>query len=256
MFFLVRKNKRAFVIFCLFYTLDFFTLSLYHIYKSKCKGLITIYKAVIFDLDGTLLDTLGDLHVAVNHALRAFSFPERSLEEVRRFIGNGVVKLMERATPDGTGEKINKECLDVFREYYLAHMQDTTAPYEGVIELIEKLKEKGIKTAVVSNKLHQAVFELCQDYFSGLIDEAIGVSVEIERKPSPVNVFKALEKMGVTANECVYIGDSEVDVQTARNAGVECIGVTWGFRDRGELEAAGCQIIKENCDDVFHFIVN
>ena len=175
---------------------------------------------------------------------------------MRRFIGNGVVKLMERATPDGTDEKTNKECLDVFREYYLNHMRDMTAPYEGVIPLIEKLREKGIKTAVVSNKLHQTVYELCQDYFPGLIDEAIGVSVEAERKPSPVNVYKALEKMGATADECIYIGDSEVDVQTSHNAGVKCIGVTWGFRDKEELVEAGAEIIFDNCDEILHFIVD
>ena len=220
------------------------------------KGLIDIYKAVIFDLDGTLLDTLGDLHAAVNHALRFFGFPERSLEEVRRFIGNGVVKLMQRSTPEGTDEETDKKCLDSFREYYLAHMQDMTAPYEGVIPLIEKLREKGIKTAVVSNKLHQAVYELCLDYFPGLIDEAIGVSVEAERKPSPVNVYKALEKMGVTADECIYIGDSEVDVQTSHNAGVKCIGVTWGFRDREELVEAGAEVICDNCESIMDIIVD
>lgn len=218
--------------------------------------MIGIYKAVIFDLDGTLLDTLGDLHAAVNHALNAFGFPERSIDEVRRFIGNGVVKLMERSTPEDTDAETNRRCLDVFRQYYLIHMQDMTAPYEGVIELIEKLREKGIKTAVVSNKLHQAVYELCEDYFPGIIDEAIGVSVESERKPSPVNVYKALEKMDVTADECIYIGDSEVDVQTSHNAGVKCIGVTWGFRDREELVEAGAELIMENCDDIFQFIVN
>ena len=218
--------------------------------------MITIYKAVIFDLDGTLLDTLGDLHAAVNHALRAFSFPERSLEEVRRFIGNGVVKLMQRSTPENTDEKTDKECLDVFREYYLIHMRDMTAPYKGVIELIEKLREKGIKTAVVSNKLHQAVYELCQDYFPGLIDEAIGVSIESERKPSPVNVYKAMEKLGVSADECIYIGDSEVDVQTSHNAGVKCIGVTWGFRDREELVEAGAEMIADNCDEIYRIIID
>lgn len=175
---------------------------------------------------------------------------------MRRFIGNGVVKLMERATPDGTDEKTNKECLDVFREYYLNHMRDMTAPYNGVTELIENLRKKGIKTAVVSNKLHQAVYELCQDYFPGLIDEAIGVSVESERKPSPVNVYKALEKMEVTTDDCIYIGDSEVDVQTSHNAGVKCIGVTWGFRDRDELIEAGAEIIADSCDEILHLIVN
>lgn len=203
-----------------------------------------------------MLDTLGDLHAAVNHALRAFSFPERSLEEVRRFIGNGVVKLMQRSTPENTDEKTDEECLDVFREYYLIHMRDMTAPYEGVIELIEKLRAQGIKTAVVSNKFHQAVYELCQDYFPGIIDEAIGVSVESERKPSPVNVYKALEKLGVSADECIYIGDSEVDVKTSHNAGVKCIGVTWGFRDREELVQAGAEIIADTCDEIFQIIIN
>lgn len=216
--------------------------------------MIHIYKAVIFDLDGTLLDTLGDLHAAVNHALRAFGFPERSLEEVRRFIGNGVKKLMERSTPDGTDEATNEKCLDCFRKYYLEHMQDMTAPYEGVTELIKSLRKKGIKTAVVSNKLHQAVYELCEDYFPGLIDEAIGVSVESERKPCPVNVYKAIKNLGVNEKECIYIGDSEVDVKTSHNAGLECIGVTWGFRDKQELLAAGAERIMNSCDDILRFI--
>lgn len=218
--------------------------------------MINIYKAVIFDLDGTLLDTLGDLHAAVNHALDEFGFPERSIDEVRRFIGNGVVKLMQRATPDGTDAQTDAKCLDSFRSYYLAHMQDMTAPYEGVIPLIEKLRKKGIKTAVVSNKFHQAVYELCLDYFPGLIDEAIGVSVEAERKPSPVNVYKALERLGVSADECIYIGDSEVDVQTSHNAGVKCIGVTWGFRDCEELVEAGAEVICRSCDEIMEIIVN
>ena len=192
----------------------------------------------------------------MNHALRAFGFPERSLEEVRRFIGNGVVKLMQRATPEGTDKETDAKCLEVFRSYYLIHMQDMTAPYEGVIPLLERLREKGIRTAVVSNKLHEAVYELCNDYFPGLIQEAIGVSDENERKPSPVNVYKALDKMQVTAAECIYIGDSEVDVQTSHNAGVKCIGVTWGFRDREELSAAGAEIISDSCDEILEFITD
>lgn len=218
--------------------------------------MIDIYKAVIFDLDGTLLDTLGDLHAAVNHALRAFGFPERSLEEVRRFIGNGVVKLMQRSTPENTDEETDRKCLEAFREYYLVHMRDMTVPYEGVIHLIENLREKGIRTAVVSNKLHQAVAELCEDYFPGLIDHAIGVSDEKERKPSPVNVFRAMEKMGVRADECIYVGDSEVDIQTSHNAGVKCIGVTWGFRDREELIEAGVEKTASDCNAVFSLIVD
>ena len=212
-----------------------------------------MYKAVIFDLDGTLLNTLTDLYNSVNHALRTFGFPERTIDEVRRFIGNGVKKLMERSTPEGTSEKVNEECLDCFRAHYLQHMSDNTAPYDGVNELIAKLREKGIRTAVVSNKLHSAVVDLCKDYFEG-IEEAIGVSVEAERKPNPVNVIKVLDTFGITADECIYVGDSEVDVQTAHNADVKCIGVTWGFRDEAELIENGADFIAHNAEEVFKLI--
>lgn len=208
-----------------------------------------MYKAVIFDLDGTLLNTLTDLYNSVNHALRTFGFPERTIDEVRRFIGNGVKKLMERSTPVGTDEETNAECLDVFREHYLLHMADNTAPYEGVNELIEKLRESGIKTAVVSNKLHSAVVGLCKDYFPG-IECAIGVSVEEERKPNPVNVLKVLDTFSLKSDECIYVGDSEVDVQTAHNASLKCIGVTWGFRDEDELIENGADFIAHNTDEV------
>ena len=213
-----------------------------------------MYKAVIFDLDGTLLDTLADLHAAVNYALRELSFPERSLDEVRRFIGNGVVKLMERATPDGIDSETQTRCLDVFRAYYLEHMRDMTAPFEGVSQLMSELRAKGIKIAVVSNKLHQAVKELCEDYFPSLIDEAIGVSFEEERKPSPVNVLKALDILGADKDTAIYIGDSEVDVQTAHNAQLKCIGVTWGFRSEEELLEAGCDFIADTCSQVREII--
>lgn len=238
------------------------------------KGLIKMYKYAIFDLDGTLLDTLGDLHAAVNHALRTFNFPERTKNEVRRFIGNGVVKLMERSTPDGIDEKTQEECLEVFRKYYLEHMKDMTAPYEGVLDMLKTLKEKGVKTAVVSNKLHTAVEGLCEDYFAGLIDVAIGVSDESERKPNPVNVFKTMDKFGFRNSEfeiaakgekrnngnsaehtIIYIGDSEVDVQTAKNAGLSCIGVTWGFRDEEELKRAGAEFIADDVSEVLGVIL-
>ena len=161
-----------------------------------------MYKLAIFDLDGTLLDTLGDLHASVNFALREFGFPERTIDEVRRFIGNGVVKLMERSTPDGVDAVTQKACLDVFRGHYLEHMSDTTAPYANVIGLLERLREKGVKIAVVSNKLHSAVEELCESYFTGLIDKAVGVSVEAERKPSPVNVIRTAELFGAELCDC------------------------------------------------------
>lgn len=215
-----------------------------------------MYKCVIFDLDGTLLNTLDDLFGSVNYALGKFGFPLRTKEEVRSFIGNGVVKLMERSTPDGTDEKTNGECLDCFRKHYLSHMRDNTAPYEGIIELLQKLKKDKIKTAVVSNKLHSAVVGLCDEYFHGLIDEAIGVSVESERKPSPVNVFKAMEKLSANACESIYVGDSNVDVETAKNAHLPCIGVTWGFRDMECLENEGAEFICDTADEVYGIVVS
>ena len=213
-----------------------------------------MYSLAIFDLDGTLLDTLSDLHTSVNFALRSFGFPERTIDEVRTFIGNGVVKLMERSTPDGTDEKTQKQCLDVFRKHYLEHMSDTTAPFEDISELLMGLREKGIKIAVVSNKLHKAVEELCESYFPGLIDKAVGVSVEEERKPSPINVIKTAEYFKTELEDCIYIGDSEVDVQTAHNAELKCIGVTWGFRSIESLLENGCDFIAETADEVYGLI--
>lgn len=214
-----------------------------------------MYSLAIFDLDGTLLDTLGDLHASVNFALKSFGFPERTIDEVRAFIGNGVVKLMERSTPDGIDDETQKSCLDVFRKHYLEHMSDTTAPFEGVISLLGELRNKGIKIAVVSNKLHTAVEELCDSYFPNLIDKAVGVSIEAERKPSPVNVIKTAGYFGTELKDCIYIGDSEVDVQTAHNAKLKCIGVTWGFRTREELINAGCDLIADTCDEIKDIIL-
>lgn len=214
-----------------------------------------MYSLAIFDLDGTLLDTLGDLCASVNFALRKFGFPERTIDEVRSFIGNGVVKLMERSTPDGIDSDTQQRCLDTFRKYYLQHMSDTTAPYANVTELISELRKKDVKIAVVSNKLHPAVEDLCETYFSGLIDKAIGVSVEEERKPSPINVIKTMELYEADADNCIYIGDSEVDVQTAHNAGIKCIGITWGFRDKDCLEANGCDFIADTADEVKDLIL-
>ena len=214
-----------------------------------------MYKLAIFDLDGTLLNTLGDLCASVNFALRKFGFPERTIDEVRSFIGNGVVKLMERSTPEGIDSNTQQKCLDTFRKYYLQHMADTTAPYANVTTLLSDLRKKGVKIAVVSNKLHPAVEDLCESYFPGLIDKAVGVSVEEERKPSPINVIKTMELYEADADNCIYIGDSEVDVQTAHNAGIKCIGITWGFRDRECLEANGCDFIADTADEVFSLII-
>lgn len=195
-----------------------------------------MYKAVIFDLDGTLLNTLGDLAASVNHALKSCGYPERTIDEVRAFIGNGVIRLMQRATPDKISQEDFDRCFEAFRSHYLAHMFDTTKPYDGILPLLDALKENGIKTAVVSNKLHSGVVGLCKDFFDDRLTCAFGVLDESERKPSPANVFKALKQMNVEAVDCVYVGDSEVDVQTANNAGLNCIAVTWGYRDLDVLK--------------------
>ncbi len=214
-----------------------------------------MYKAVIFDLDGTLLDTLDDLMNAVNFALREFSFPERTREEIRSFIGNGVIRLMERSTPIGTDSVTQEKCLEVFRKYYLEHMADNTAPYKGIIPLLEKLKSVGIATAVVSNKLHPAVVGLCEDYFASLIDVPLGVAEEKERKPSPLNVYRAMGMLSSDKENTIYVGDSNVDVETAHNADLKCIGVTWGFRDREELLSLSCDYISDTADEVLKLIL-
>ena len=212
-------------------------------------------KTAIFDLDGTLLDTLDDLHASVNYALGEMGYPLRTVDEIRRFIGNGVVKLIGRSVPVGTDEENEKKCLDIFRAHYLEHMNDRTAPYEGILSLLEKLREQEIRLAVVSNKLHSAVVELCDSYFKGLIDCALGVSDESERKPKPTNVYKAIDLLGAENAYTIYIGDSEVDVQTAKNAGIPCIGVTWGFRDEAELLSAGADYIADTTAEVREIIV-
>lgn len=210
-------------------------------------------KAVIFDLDGTLLNTLSDLAASVNFALRSCGYPERSIDEVRSFIGNGVIMLMHRSVPKNTSEADEKACFEKFRAHYLEHMEDTTAPYDGVNELIQTLEEKGIGTAVVSNKLDAGVKGLCKKHFPHLRC-AFGVSNESERKPSAVNVNRALDLLGAKKEEALYVGDSEVDVQTAKNAGVEIVGVTWGYRSRELLLSCGAKHIVDRPEEILDLI--
>ena len=209
--------------------------------------------AVIFDLDGTLLNTLGDLASSVNFALRECGYPERTVDEVCSFIGNGVVVLIHRSVPSGTSEKDEKRCFEVFRKTYLEHMEDTTAPYDGISGLLAGLSERGVKTAVVSNKLDAGVKGLCKKYFP-LLDCAFGVNSESERKPAPVNVFRALSELGVSKEEALYVGDSEVDIQTARNAGLEMLGVTWGYRSRESLLKAGAKAVVDTPAEILEHL--
>lgn len=196
-------------------------------------------RAVIFDLDGTLLDTLDDLAAAVNHALQSCGYPTRTRDEVRAFIGNGVKKLMQRAMPKDVSQAEFDRCFLSFREHYLSHMNDRTRAFDGILPLLGTLRARGIKAAVVSNKLQAGVAGLCDTYFSGCIDCSVGVTEESERKPNPVNVLRAMKTLGVSPAETLCVGDSEVDVQTAANAGLRCVGVTWGYRDRETLLQAG-----------------
>lgn len=215
-----------------------------------------MFKAVIFDLDGTLLNTLEDLAESVNFALKQFSFTQRTIEEVRAFIGNGVIKLMQRAVPEKTDEETFNKCFEVFKSHYLENMYNNTKPYDGILEMLDVLKENGIKTAVVSNKLHSGVVGLCNDFFSQRLTSAYGVNSEDERKPKPKNVLKALSDLGVQKNETVYVGDSEVDVETARNAGLKCIGITWGFRDEDELVKSGADFIAQSVREVLDIVLS
>lgn len=198
-----------------------------------------MYDIYIFDLDGTLLDTLGDLAAAVNFALRTHGMPQHSVDDVRRFVGNGVRMLMRRAVPDGEQNPQFGQALDTFRNYYLEHSLDTTRPYPGIPEMLSELRRRGKHLAVVSNKFQTATEELCRHFFADTIEVAIGENeaAGIRKKPAPDTVIAALWNMG--GGSAVYVGDSDVDILTARNSGLTCISVLWGFRDRDFLMQHG-----------------
>lgn len=212
------------------------------------------YKAIIFDLDGTLTDTLEDLFISVNYALRSCGLPERSLDEVRRFVGNGVRKLMERAVPEGTEPTLLEQCFEMFRSHYVIHCQDHTCLYPGIATLLMTLHTRGYRMAVVSNKLQSGVDELARAFFHGVIEVVIGERPGIPRKPEPDMVEEALRQLGVSKDEAIYVGDSDVDLQTASNAGLPCISVLWGFRNRDFLIAHGATTFAESPQDVLGLV--
>ena len=214
-------------------------------------------QAILFDLDGTLLNTLDDLTDSVNVTLQAHGFPLRSREEIRKFLGNGSEFLMRSALPDGTEEEVFAACLAEYQAYYKVHMEDKTAPYEGILPLLQKLKESGLRLGVVSNKFDTAVKGLCEKYFPGCIDAAAGEreAEGIRRKPAPDMAFTAAERLGVKSEDCLYIGDSEVDIQMAKNAGMECISVCWGFRDAEFLEQAGATRLVQTPEELERVIL-
>lgn len=201
------------------------------------------YHTYIFDLDGTLLDTLTDLAASCNYALRTHGMPEHSIDDVRRFVGNGVRLLMERAVPDGAGHPDFEATFATFREHYMQHSLDTTRPYSGIPEVLAELKKRGCRLAVVSNKMMAATVELCRHFFPDTIEVAIGENeaAGIRKKPAPDTVFAALKELGVEKDGAVYVGDSDVDFRTSVNAGIPCVSVLWGFRDRDFLIQHGAK---------------
>lgn len=210
------------------------------------------YKAVVFDLDGTLLNTLEDLTDAVNAALKKYDMPARTLKQVRGFVGNGIGKLMERAIPAGREDPAFEKVFREFREYYGRHCRDKTKPYPGVLPMLQELKNRNIKMAIVSNKADFAVKELREVYFRPFIDTAIGEREGLRRKPEPDMVYYALKELGCQASETVYVGDSDVDVLTAKNAGMACIGVSWGFRGREFLQEHGAETVMDTPDEILN----
>lgn len=210
---------------------------------------------ILFDLDGTLLDTLEDLYLATNTALRRASLPCRTRDEVRMFVGNGVENLIRRAVPAGTDEATVAAVLAEFKATYAAICEDHTAPYEGILPLLTALREAGVRVAVVSNKFDAATKQLCDKYFGSLVEVAIGERAGVRKKPAPDTVLAALSELGVTAEGAVYIGDSDVDIETARNCGVPCLSVTWGLRDEAFLAERGATVLLRSPEELARAIL-
>lgn len=215
------------------------------------------YKAAIFDMDGTILNTLEDLYLAVNHTMKKFNYPERTMDEVRRFVGNGVDRLIACSLPGGYGDENFNAAVKEYRAYYSAHSDVKTAPYDGICELIDKLQKNGVAVAVVSNKPDVSVKELSLKYFPS-VKYAFGEreSDGIRRKPFPDMILYAADKLSVLPKDCVYIGDSEVDIESAENSGMDCITVLWGFRDREFLLEKGARFFAYGTDDVYRLIMS
>lgn len=211
---------------------------------------------VIFDLDGTLLDTLDDLTDSVNYALDKNGFPLRTKDEIRRFVGNGVRVLIKRAVPKNTDDVLYEICFSDFREYYVAHMEDKTAPYPGVCELLRDLKNEGFKTAIVTNKADFAAQDLCRRMFGENIDVIVGSVDGRPNKPAPDGVFEALRLLGESVESSVFVGDSDVDIQTAQNAGIVSIGVLWGFRDKEVIVKAGAKHLASTAKELKTLLIS
>lgn len=210
------------------------------------------YRIAIFDMDGTILNTLEDLADTMNYCLKMYGMQERSLSEIKSFVGNGIRRLVEQAVPNGTDEGIIDEIYATFIDYYKDHCALKTRPYDGIRKVLKELKGKGVLTAVVSNKADYAVKKLCKEYFDGLFDCSVGDKEGIRRKPYPDSVISVMEHFEANQNEAVYIGDSDVDYQTAQNAGVDVIMVSWGFREEDYLRSIGAEKIIHEPDEILN----
>lgn len=208
------------------------------------------WEAAVFDLDGTLINSLADLASSVNRILSAGGYPPRTPDEVRQFVGNGVRRLVERALPHPVPTEELDRMFELYKKDYQQHLLDETAPYPGIVELLQTLKQSGMRLAVLSNKPHASVQRICEALFPGTFDLAWGDRSGVPRKPDPTAVWMALDAMDIPREKAVYIGDSETDIRTARNAGLHSIGVLWGFRDRDVLEAEQAQEICETAGEL------
>ena len=213
------------------------------------------YKLAVFDMDGTILNTLEDLADSTNYALKANGLPERTIDEVRRFVGNGIRLLIERAVPTDTDKELTDKVFDTFKEYYKTHCAVKTRPYDGIKDVLLELRKAGCLTAVVSNKADFAVQDLCKDYFDNLFDFAIGEREGIKKKPAPDSVLEVLSKLNVEKDDAVYIGDSDVDFATSVNAGMDVIMVGWGFRDAEFLREKGVKRIIKQPSEILDIIL-
>ena len=208
------------------------------------------YQAVLFDMDGTVLDTLDDLCDSINHSLAEFSLPQVSREHVRQCLGNGAAFLVSHSIPSDSSPELEADVLAFYKPWYDAHCLIKTAPYEGILPMMQSLKEQGLRLAIISNKPDRAVQELSDAFFPGLLELSVGESPSVRRKPAPDTVLTAASQIGLSVDQCVYVGDSEVDLQTARNAGMDCISVTWGFRDEAQLIEAGASVLVRTPEEL------
>lgn len=214
------------------------------------------YKGIVFDMDGTVLDTLPDLNAAVNHTMRHFGFPERSVAHSAAALGNGALALIRCSVPEGTDDETIAKVLDYYKPWYDAHSLEKTAPYEGITDMLKLLGGRGRRLCIVTNKQDNTARELADRFFSGLLDATVGEKPGIPRKPAPDMPREAAKLMGCKPEECLYVGDTEVDVLTARNSGMECAAVTWGFRSREQVLATGAVNVFDTVEQLTEFILN